>query len=87
MGKPLRSRISETGPPNQEVTVEFWLKATAAANEITFSAVPDAIGNRFLFHSNYSDGFTYWDFGNIGSRGSRFPRWRDRSVRGRITPW
>ncbi len=55
--------------PTNEVTVEFWAKAGAIAQQSAFMLNPDETTNRFNCHISYNDGDTYWDFGNINTSG------------------
>jgi hypothetical protein len=55
--------------PTNEVTVEFWVYATAYAQQSAFMMQPDDAGNRFNGHIDYNNGDTFWDFGDIGNGG------------------
>jgi hypothetical protein len=58
-----------TNVPNTAVTVEFWQKVNAVANQSTFCANSFVIGSVFNAHVPYGDGKVYWDFGNISTGG------------------
>lgn len=51
-----------------EVTVEFWA-LTDATGGSAFILDPDAAANRFQAPPAWTDGTTYWDFGDIGGAG------------------
>ena len=51
--------------PTNEVTVEFWAYTEVVFQQSAFMLEPDQGANRFQAHVLYSDGNTYWDFGNI----------------------
>lgn len=55
--------------PTEEITVEFWERPLERRSQVSFGLNPDFVGNRFLSHAPWSDGFVYWDFGNINSVG------------------
>ena len=55
--------------PLDEVTIEFWQNATAAAALSAFQMAPDDTSNRLNVHVPFSDNRVYWDFGNINSGG------------------
>src|SRR5262249_36520446 len=56
--------------PTTEITVEFWQKVNALANQATFSIGNYGDGtNRISCHTPWSDGTVYWDFGNISTNG------------------
>jgi hypothetical protein len=55
--------------PTNEITVEFWAYPNALAQQSAFMMQPDDSTNRFNCHVGYSNGNTYWDFGNITGSG------------------
>ena len=53
-----------TYAPTTEITIEFWQKVSAAAQQATFSTRPLEAGNRINAHVPYVNGNDiYWDFG------------------------
>ena len=56
--------------PTNEITVEFWQWANPVGHgQSTFILNPDNPADRLNAHVPWSDGTTYWDFGNIGGSG------------------
>ena len=51
--------------PTTKITIEFWQRTEAAAEQFTFGLSPDISTNRISAHAPWSDGNVYWDFGNI----------------------
>lgn len=72
---------------SNEVTVEFWAKTTAAAGQSAFMLEPDAPTNRFQAHVSYSNGNSYWDFGDIGAAGTASGRLQTTNVPGWVGNW
>lgn len=58
--------------PIDEVTVEFWAYTDIVSQQSAFMLEPDQGTNRFSAHVLYSNGNTYWDFGNILDGGRDF---------------
>jgi hypothetical protein len=58
-----------TNIPNTAITVEFWQKVNAVANQSTFCGSTYVNGSVFNAHVPYGDGKVYWDFGNISTGG------------------
>jgi len=55
--------------PTNEVSVEFWAYAHALDEHAAFTLQPDHFTNRLLAHVSYTNGTTYWDFGNASTAG------------------
>ena len=55
--------------PTDEITMEFWERAYEVRQQSPFVLSSDNINNRISSHVPWSDGFVYWDFGNIGTDG------------------
>ncbi len=58
-----------TVAPTEEITIEFWQKATASTTGAAFQVGPDNLGNRINAHVPFTDGKVYWDFGDINGTG------------------
>ncbi|MGD0259053.1 MAG: LamG domain-containing protein [Verrucomicrobiota bacterium] len=58
-----------TNIPNTAITVEFWQKVNAVANQSTFCESTFVNGSVLNAHVPYGDGKVYWDFGNISTGG------------------
>ncbi len=55
--------------PLDEITIEFWQKATAVQVQTAFLLSPD-LASRLIAHTPWSDGKVIWDFGS-GAGGAR----------------
>ncbi len=61
-----------TWPADSKVSVEFWnyVKSSDLSKlNVALRVGPDVTTNRFLIHAPYSDGYLYWDYGNINTNG------------------
>jgi hypothetical protein len=66
-----------TNAPSTEVTVEFWQNVSGLREQSSFCQDDSTRGgfdssNVFNAHVPYSDGWVYWDFGNIETEGRLF---------------
>lgn len=55
--------------PADEITVEFWQKATTAKAQTSFATSPDNAANRIAASVPGVDGTVTWDFGNPNTTG------------------
>ena len=51
--------------PTSEITISMWLKMSITKQQSAIILNPDDGLNRINFHPCYSNGNTYWDFGDI----------------------
>jgi uncharacterized repeat protein (TIGR03803 family) len=58
-----------TYAPTNEITVEFWQFAYAAAMQSTLILNPDNGSDRINAHVPWVDGNIYWDFGDVAAGG------------------
>jgi titin len=64
-------KISNFGnvAPVSEITIGIWLKMNKTSQQAALILNPDNFNNRMNFHPCYSNGNTYWDFGNAAVNG------------------
>ena len=55
--------------PSDEITVEFWQKADAAASQNAIVLNPDNTANRLSIQAPSANGAVVWDFGNSAGNG------------------
>ena len=55
--------------PTSEISVSLWVNIPYSTQNSAFILNADNPANRLNFHACYSNGNTYWDFGNISTTG------------------